>query len=69
MAKHYSEHAPLLAEGITVHFFNLIETFPNADYSEMLAEAKATLEKTNVPELRSALEKLVTRLESVKKPA
>jgi hypothetical protein len=65
--KYFSSHAPLLADGITEHFFQLIETFPNANYNPMLAKAELMVKKTTVPEIKSALEKLISRIQSMKK--
>jgi hypothetical protein len=66
--KRFSTFAPLLADGITMHFFKLIETYPDANYGEMLEKAKNISAKTQVPELKSALNSLISRLESMKKP-
>lgn len=66
--KRFGAYAPSLAEGITTHFFKLIETFPDANYGEMLAKAKGMSAKTQVPEIKTALEGLVSKIESMKKP-
>jgi hypothetical protein len=66
--KHFSSHAHLLADGITTHFFKLIETFPNANYDGMRNKASALATKTEVPEIKAALTNLVNKLESIKKP-
>jgi hypothetical protein len=67
--EHFSSSAALLAEGVTIHFFKLIEAFPDADYSSMAGKASALLEKTQEPALKDALSSLLTKIDSVKKPA
>lgn len=62
--KAYGEYAPNLAEGITTHFFKLIETFPDANYNGMLAEAIKMKERVQTPEIKTALTALITKLES-----
>ncbi|MCI0751394.1 MAG: hypothetical protein L0Y35_06115, partial [Flammeovirgaceae bacterium] len=59
-------YAPLLADGISVHFFKLIETFPKANYGQMLDKANLILEKTQVEEIKLALTSLIKKLESLK---
>lgn len=67
--RYFSSSASSLAEGITTHFFKLIETFPEANYAPMINKTTAMMEKTQVPELKSALNLLLTKLEFTKKPA
>jgi hypothetical protein len=68
--KAYGQYAANLADGITIHFFTLIETFPKANYSQMLATAKSMREKVHTPEIKDALSKLIAKLESKQsKPA
>jgi hypothetical protein len=63
--KSYGSYAPELAEALTVHFSKLIETFPTADYSEMLATAKNIQTKVKTPEIKKALSDLTTKLEAI----
>ncbi len=64
--KYYEPYAPLLAEGITTHFFSLIEQYPNANYDGMLNKANLILKKVQTQELKTALTSLINRLESRK---
>jgi hypothetical protein len=63
--KAYGSYAPDLAEGISVEFAKLIETFPKANYSGMLRTAKAIEPKIQTSEIKSALTKLIAKLESM----
>jgi hypothetical protein len=63
--KAYGPYAANLGEGITTHFSKLIETFPNANYSGMLATAKSMQAKVVTPEIKKALSELIARLESM----
>ena len=63
--KAYGPYAANLAEGITTHFTRLIETFPNANYSGMLATAKSMQGKVETPEIKNALSGLIAKLESI----
>lgn len=63
--KAYGPYAANLAEGITTHFTTLIETFPNANYAGMLSTAKSMQGKVETPEIKEALSRLITKLESV----
>jgi uncharacterized lipoprotein YehR (DUF1307 family) len=65
--KSFGAFAPLLADGINVHFFKLIETYPNGNYSAMLTRANFLLKKTQVTEINQALTNLVNKLESIQK--
>jgi hypothetical protein len=56
-----------LSEGITTHFVNLIDTFPNADYSSIASKAARLIDKTTDVEMKSALTTLLAKIESVKK--
>lgn len=67
--KAYGQYAANLAEGISVHFNKLIETFPEANYNGMLATAKNVQEKVQTVELKNALSELITKLESRQKKA
>ena len=64
----FGSSVSLLAEGITTHFYKLIETFPDGNYSTMASKARAMMEKTQVAELKTVLGELLARIESVKKP-
>lgn len=64
--RYFSSHAPLLAEGISIHFFKLIETYPNANYGAMLSKANLILKKVQSEELKLALTSLISKLESLK---
>jgi hypothetical protein len=64
--KYYSTYASLLADGINLHFYTLIEKFPKANYTGMLNKANLMLEKTSEEETKQALTKLISKLESMK---
>jgi hypothetical protein len=61
--KAYGSYAPDLADGITIQFAKLIETFPNANYSGMLATAKTMQQKVVTPEIKAVLSQLIIKLE------
>lgn len=63
--KSYGTYAARLADGINIHFASLIETFPTANYTSMIATTKDIREKVETPEIKSALSQLITRLESL----
>lgn len=63
--KTYGNYAAILGEGISIHFSKLISTFPTANYSGMLAQAKVVREKVQTPEIQKALSELITKLESM----
>ncbi|NBW38197.1 MAG: hypothetical protein EBR30_24875 [Cytophagia bacterium] len=63
--KTYGNHAAILGKGVSTHFSKLIMTFPTADYSGMLAKAKAIREKVQTPEIQQALSELITKIESL----
>ena len=63
--KAYGPYAANLAEGITTHFTKLIDTFPTANYSGMLATAKSIQGKVETPEIKNALSQLIAKLESI----
>jgi hypothetical protein len=65
--KYFGTYAPLLADGITVHFFKLIETYPNGDYTDMLTKAKFSLGKVQTKEIKLSLTSLIQKLESMQK--
>jgi len=64
----FGSSASLLADGITTHFFKLIDSFPDANYAAMSSKAAAMKEKTQNDELKTALESLISKIESLKKP-
>jgi len=65
----FGSSASLLADGITTHFFELIDSFPDANYAAMATKAAAMKEKTQNNELKTALESLLAKIESLQKPA
>lgn len=65
--KSYGPYAANLAEGITTHFSNLIETFPNANYKGMLTTAKSIEDKVETPEIKKALSGLIVKLEAIQR--
>lgn len=67
--KAYGQYAVNLAEGIATHFPKLIETFPNADYTEILNTAKAFHGKVQTAEIKNALSELIKKLESMQNKA
>lgn len=62
--KSYDVHATKLADGISIHFAKLLETFPTADYSSMLTEAKEAQKVVQTPEIKTALAGLISKIES-----
>jgi hypothetical protein len=62
--KAYGQYAVKLADGINTHFTKLIDTFPKANYSGLLATAKALQEKVVTSEIKTALSNLITKIES-----
>jgi hypothetical protein len=66
--KSFGEYAPNLAEGISVYFPKLHETFPTANFSVMINKAKLMLNKTKVEENKSALIKLIEMLKPANIP-
>lgn len=63
--KSFGNYAAILGRGITTHFSKLISTFPTANYSGMLAKAKAAQGKVQTPEIQKALSELIIKLESM----
>lgn len=64
--KSFSTFAPKLADGITLYFMKLPETFPGANYSITLSKAELMLEKAQGVEIKAALTNLIEKLKSLK---
>jgi hypothetical protein len=58
---------PSYAEGLTVHFNQLFEAFPSANFNPILEKANSVIKKVKSKEIRSALESLISKLELMKK--
>jgi len=53
-----------LAEGVDIYFTELIEMYPNANYSRMKNKAQLMLKKSKSDDIKSSLTKLITLINS-----
>lgn len=56
----------LLAKGINEHFTNLVDTFPDADFSPISDKAKLLVSKTNSEEIKTVLKDLLEKIAKTK---